>query len=430
MRTLSRFTQVACLVSFGALAIAAAGCSGEAARTITEGIDGIGGGAGSIADGSTTGVGGGSTTTTTTSSASSGAGGAASSGAGGAPADDACPGEAHQLGIGSLTLDGSTVGAANNYDPSANSCFGAPDASGADVVFAVTFTEAGTLTASLASSIGLAGILYAQTTCGDNSSIVICNKADTWSQMIAVAKDQTMYFIVDGDAGTSGNYHLQLTLAAAACGDGVVNAGEACDDGNTLPGDGCSATCTLEAPTDTSDACPGDVVNIDPAQVIDIKDTMAAPLGSSTTLNYTDKYTTCDGIVDGSPTGTGADQNGNDRVFQFVPSADGTLTLQLRNIGENGGFDGMLSAWANTCSPTAASANFNWTTGLDPANGDYKGCSDHAYGDQAWNSLAPNDPMTQESLSFAVTAGTPYFVVVDGYAGYSAGKFWLHATLQ
>jgi hypothetical protein len=157
---------------------------------------------------------------------------------------------------------------------------------------------------------------------------------------------------------------------------------------------------------------------------------MPAPLGNSTTLNYADNFTTCDGIVSGSPTGSGPDQNGNDRVFQFVPSADGTLFLQLRNIGENGGFDGMLSAWANTCAPTAASASFDWTTGTDPTNGDYKGCSDHAWGDQAWSSSSPDDPMTQESLSFTVTAGTPYFVVVDGYAGYSAGKFWLHAELQ
>ena len=319
MRTLSRFTQVACLVSFGALALAAAaGCSGDAPRSVTEDIQGSGGGAGSVADGSTTGVGGG-TTTTTTSSASSGAGGAASSGAGGAPADDACPGEAHQLGIGSLTLTGTTVGAASNYDPPANSCFGAPDASGADVVFAVTFTHAGTLTASLASSNGLSGILYAETTCGDSSSIVICNKADSWAEMIPVTDGQTMYFVVDGDAGTAGDYHLQLSLADAACGDGVVNAGEACDDGNTTDGDGCSATCQLEAPTDASDTCLGEVVNIDPAQIIDIKDTMPAPIGNATTLNYSDSFTTCDGIVDGSPTGTGPDQNGNDRVFRNRP---------------------------------------------------------------------------------------------------------------
>ena len=35
-------------------------------------------------------------------------------------------------------------------------------------------------------------------------------------------------------------------VAAAVCGNGVVEAGEQCDDGNTTSGDGCSATCQFE----------------------------------------------------------------------------------------------------------------------------------------------------------------------------------------
>lgn len=35
-------------------------------------------------------------------------------------------------------------------------------------------------------------------------------------------------------------------IPAAACGDGIVDAGESCDDGNAISYDGCSATCTLE----------------------------------------------------------------------------------------------------------------------------------------------------------------------------------------
>jgi hypothetical protein len=85
-----------------------------------------------------------------------------------------------------MSLSGSTVGMANDFDAPANSCFGAPDASGADVVFAVTFASNGTLTATLAGSNGLQGILYSETTCGDDSTIVVCDMADTWGQMISV----------------------------------------------------------------------------------------------------------------------------------------------------------------------------------------------------------------------------------------------------
>jgi cysteine-rich repeat protein len=375
---------------------------------------------------------------TSTSSASSGVGGNAtttSSSSGSPPAlNDACPGEPHSVDVGvTLTLAGSTIGAADDFHPPAASCFGGPDSSGPDVVYAVTFQSAGTLTTTLESSNGLTGVLYAETACGDDTSLLFCGKAGIDGlerDTMAVSAGEKIYFVVDGDAGTSGDYSLSFDLEAAACGDGVLNDGEQCDDGNLVDGDGCSATCTFEVPVDASDTCPGDTVPILMGDTLDIEGAMPAPLGAATTLNYSDNYTTCDGIVYGSMSAGGADQNGNDRVFQFVPSTDGTLFLQLRNLGvEAGGFDGMLSAWANTCSPGPASEAFDWDSGTDPANGDYMGCSDHAYGSDAWASSDPDNLLTQESLTFQVTAGTPYFVVVDGYAGYSAGNFWLHAEL-
>jgi cysteine-rich repeat protein len=47
---------------------------------------------------------------------------------------------------------------------------------------------------------------------------------------------------------------LGAALAAATCGDGIVDGTEECDDGNTTSGDGCSATCQLE---NTSAICAG-----------------------------------------------------------------------------------------------------------------------------------------------------------------------------
>jgi cysteine-rich repeat protein len=58
-----------------------------------------------------------------------------------------------------------------------------------------------------------------------------------------------MLTVVDDSGGTTGKldgWTLHVT-AVAACGDGVVGAGEACDDGNATDGDGCDHDCTVSA---------------------------------------------------------------------------------------------------------------------------------------------------------------------------------------
>ncbi len=47
-------------------------------------------------------------------------------------------------------------------------------------------------------------------------------------------------------AGTVCNETTDICEPSAACGNGVVDAGEQCDDGNTLDGDCCSSTCVFE----------------------------------------------------------------------------------------------------------------------------------------------------------------------------------------
>jgi hypothetical protein len=96
-----------------------------------------------------------------------------------------------------------------------------------------------------------------------------------------------------------------------------------------------------------------------------------------------------------------------DRVFAIFPAASGNLTVTLPNLGEQGfGFDGVLAAWATLCEPS------NTTT---PP---YLGCSDGA------------SAGATETLTFPVTAGSVYFVVVDGYADYSYGNFELTVALN
>jgi cysteine-rich repeat protein len=51
-----------------------------------------------------------------------------------------------------------------------------------------------------------------------------------------------------------GVYIDDISITAAACGDGVVNSDEDCDDGNTLGNDGCSANCTTDCAPNTNAA--------------------------------------------------------------------------------------------------------------------------------------------------------------------------------
>src|SRR5262249_49944429 len=59
-----------------------------------------------------------------------------------------------------------------------------------------------------------------------------------------VGTDSFTYRSTDGfDASNVATIVVHVT--GAACGDGVVQAGEECDDGNATGGDGCEADCTF-----------------------------------------------------------------------------------------------------------------------------------------------------------------------------------------
>ncbi|MCC6764344.1 MAG: DUF4360 domain-containing protein [Deltaproteobacteria bacterium] len=85
------------------------------------------------------------------------------------------------------------------------------------------------------------------------------------------------------------------SLASAACGDGVLDAGEACDDGNPLDGDCCSSTCQWEAPgsacADDGERCTRDVCDGTGACVHDaspLTTCLVAPRGKLQILNDAD----------------------------------------------------------------------------------------------------------------------------------------------
>jgi cysteine-rich repeat protein len=377
-----------------------------------------------VGSGGTGGTGGKAATSTTTTGGSTGGNG----GGGGNATPDNCPGEAHSLGLGKLTLMGSTVGLKDDIQVNTGKCQGGADTSGPDAVYKITFTKSATVTTTLTGTNGLDAILITETTCGDMTTVDSCvNQTTSGSEQttFAVAANETLFFIVDGNKGSDGDFTLEIDAAAPACGDGYINTGEQCDDGNTTSGDGCSSTCMTEMPMDTSDTCPGLAVPLALSVPIDIKGMMYAPAHEATTSPYVDDYTTCDGV--------GPPPQGKDRVFQVIPAVSGTMHVELRNIGSNGGFDGMLSAYKDTCgfdsmTPPGPALAFDFGTGQDAPSGTYLGCSDQAGG---MSPYVAGDITTYEVLQdFTVIAGESIFVVVDGYQDGSEGEFWLHLELN
>ena len=87
---------------------------------------------------------------------------------------------------------------------------------------------------------------------------------------------------------------------------------------------------------------------------------------------------------------------GNDVVYRVVPGSSGTLTAKVTPSG----FSTSVYYSASTCTPSSpVKCAYSLTIG------------------QA------------VSLSFAVTAGTPYFIVVDSYTTAVSGTFKLEITL-
>jgi cysteine-rich repeat protein len=169
------------------------------------------------------------------------------------------------------------------------------------------------------------------------------------------------------DAGTEAD-----ASGAPSCGDGVVQNGEDCDDGNTDDTDGCNASCKLSGLTPLKTAaCPGLPVHV-------WGGAHAPTLVTKTTGSGSRSATpSCSGAG-----GTTSGSVAPDRVFAVVAHKSGSMKVTATEANYNS----FLYA-SDACMPTA-------NTTLSCANERGLG------GD--------------ESLTFAVVAGTTYHVFVDG----------------
>jgi hypothetical protein len=317
-----------------------------------------------------------------------------------AAAADACPVPPITLSAGvQLSILDTTRGTADNFTSFCDASGGAPD-----VVYAFTLPAAGTLKIRVDAinvADDAAGLfnpaVYVRTDCATD---FVCFDSPGASETVAGDfAAGTYHVIVDGSGGSSGRFKLSALFNEPVCGDAVLNVGEACDPGPGQPGDGCgdpgaANECELEA-AGSDDTCPGTAVTIGAGTSI--------IHGSS--IGYTDDYLSPHAAVAGGP----------DRVYQLTPLFTGTMTVTI-GLGADGSTD------VCDADPTSGAcwdrALYARSTCLDETFAAELGFSDQGAYDV-------------EEISFAVTAGEPVFVVVDGYDDqfYSSGVFDLKVDL-
>lgn len=153
--------------------------------------------------------------------------------------------------------------------------------------------------------------------------------------------------------------------AGASCGNGVVETGEQCDDKNLKANDGCSTTCTVEGKAGGV-ACPGLPVHV----------WSTAVTFDSTTVGYPNTHE----ISPTCKTGTG--YGAGDRSFAVTAHKSGTLTVTT----SKGTFPPLVYYSTKACSETKP---------------------------MAYDACAYDAAKMDQTLSFAVSAGATYLVVVD-----------------
>lgn len=226
----------------------------------------------------------------------------------------------------------------------------------------------------------------------------------------------TYYAVVSGGGAFENTFDLTVECNTPTCGDGLLGSTEQCDDGNIVNGDGCDASCAFEAAAPELDTCEGatlgEAIEIGSTEILHVPGTAQM----ATTVGANDSGTgTCmlqpDGWFVAAP----------DHVRRVRPTVDGTLKLTvglgfddepLCGVEEPSTFPYPVGCYdralhvRTSCEAEAVSTEV--------------GCSDDA---ESW--------WKPEEITMQVTAGTDYFVFVDGYHDdeYGAGAYVLRLEM-
>jgi cysteine-rich repeat protein len=323
--------------------------------------------------------------------------------------NDTCPGRKVSIGAGTQVISEDTSAGARDDFKGAGVCVagdGAPDH-----VYTVTATATGQLDIEVSPDATFDPVLYVGEGACDPAATDTYQCANAAAMpgvreitTIGVIAGKQYTVVVDGAAGASkaGQYALTLKLTPGSfCGDGKVDQGEACDDGNSASNDGCSGGCkNVDGDPPLGNTCPG--------QAVHLWKTGAKPLTRVTGKGSTDSAKYPKAANQWQNTGSACTVSAStvnispDRVYAVTTHDSGTLV-----VNANAQFKNVMIVVRTSCDmpeSQAFCANTNGAVTTLPA---------------------------KETLSFAVTKGTTYYIAVDGVLGaVERGDFDVSFELQ
>ncbi len=313
---------------------------------------------------------------------------------------NACPGKATGIDANKpITIMGNTAGGKDNGAGKAGAC--GVGLSSPDNIYQLIPTAKGALTVTVKGDTAFDPTVYLRSSCGDATTQLSCAETTgaggTETFSVNVVPGRSYFLFVDGKTGSAGGYALTLSLKPGSfCGDGTVDPGEACDDGNNADSDGCSPDCKAihgdTSPMAAGASCPGE-----PVHVWGGAGAVNSVIAIGTTLTYPNSWKD----TDSSCNKTTNVNNAPDHVYAVTVHKTGTLTVSTQNVTFN------VELLARTVCTDAL------TTGLSMCANNNNTAS------------APFD----ETMSFAVTTGTTYYVTVDGASVTSKGDYQLTFSL-
>ncbi len=246
-------------------------------------------------------------------------------------------------------------------------------APGKNAFFSVTAPVAGVLRATAKSSAFDVVLAFRKPSCALTTTPFLCAndspKGQEESIATPIAAGETVWIVVDSKSATdAGRFDLDVSVTPSGCADGffVPSQTEQCDDGNSIDGDGCSATCQLETMSGV-DVCPG--------KLLALTGTSAKRTGTITfsTASLEANYAgACGG-------------DARDGVVKVVAPTSGLLRAKVR------GMPGATLHARTVCT--------------DPSS------------ELAKSSTSTCSSVVHDTVTFSVTAGTEYFLFVDGLDG-------------
>jgi len=200
----------------------------------------------------------------------------------------------------------------------------------------------------------------------------------------AIEGGATYTLVVKGGVGANeGAFSLDVNLRPSVCGNNVIEGGETCDDGANDPGDGCDATCQIEPTPATRTTC----ANAEALALVE------APAGVFTATASGGNWHMSDSATFSAPCAA----TGRESYFTVTPPIDGVVTARTVSTYN-------ISLGARSACPPFTSTGF----------------------------LTCSDKRTPagETISFAATAGTKYWIIVDAPTDNDRGRFTLDVTVK